>query len=124
MGDLATARRELAAAVATAIGATGYPSPPPSLVPPCAVVMPGAGYVVGPLTGCAYAMAVTLRLVTDVHESAGGYDALDELLEAALGAVGRYQAVAVAAVDYGGSKYLVADATVTYSVDLGSLARV
>lgn len=118
MSELADARHELADALAAAVGITAYPAPPPSIVVPCAIVIPTVGYIAGPMTGCAYGVVVTVRYVSDVHEQQGAYDALDGYLEAGLVVVDRYSSVSVAAHDYGGSRYLCADATVTYAVDM------
>jgi hypothetical protein len=118
MSELSDARHELAAGLTAAVGITVYPAPPPSIVPPCAIVIPTVGYITGPMTGCAYGAVVTVRYVTDVHEQQGAYDALDAFLEAGLSVVVGYSSVSVAAHDYGGSRYLCADATVAYAVDL------
>lgn len=113
MTALAGWRQALASRVGTATGLEAFAYPPPSLVPPCVVILPGANYVTGPRrTGCLVDVSVVVRLVTDVHESSGAFDHVDELLVAALEVLPAFGAVNVGARTYGDSRYWTADITV------------
>lgn len=115
-------RLELAGRLAAATGLEAFAYPPPSLVPPCVVVLPGANYVTGPRrTACLVDTSVVVRLVTDVHESSGAFDHVDELLVAALEALPSFGAVNIGARTYGDSRYWVADITVNETAALERL---
>ena len=119
MTALTTWRVELAARLAGATGLEAYAYPPPSIVPPCVVVIPGANYVTGPRrTGCLVDTSVVVRLVSDVHESAGAFEPVDELITAALEALPAFDVVNVGARTYGDVRYWVADITVNETAAL------
>lgn len=110
-------RVELAGRLADATGLDVFAYPPPTLVPPCVVLMPGAGYVSGPRrTGCLVGTQVVARLVTDVHESGGAFEHVDDLLSACLEALPSFAVVNVAARPYANALYWCADITVTETV--------
>ena len=112
-------RRDLAARLATATGWAAFDHPPPSLVPPCVVLLIGADYIGGPRrTGCLVDVAVTVRLVSDITEAAGLYDALDDAITAALDVIAAFDTVGVSARTYGDNRYLCADITVTDTAPL------
>lgn len=114
MSALASWRLELAGRLAAATGLEAFAYPPPSLVPPCVVLLPGANYVQGPRrTGCLVDVSLVARLVTDVHESSGAFDAVDELVIAALEALPSFSVVNIGARTYADSRYWCADITVT-----------
>lgn len=136
MGYLVDARHGAAAALEAAFAATPgftvYPSPPPSPVPPCAMILPGNDYLPPPVpysgrqgpTPCSFTVAAVVRLVTDVHTPADAYDDLDDLVETALAALGRWQRVDTGlARDIAGTTYLTADIHVTYTADRPALVR-
>lgn len=113
MSALTDWRRALTDRVATATGLAGFDHPPPSITPPCVVCLVGADYVTGPRrTGCVVDTRVTIRLVSEVLESAGVYDDLDDLIVAALAMLPDFQTVNVAARQYGESRWMVADIVV------------
>jgi hypothetical protein len=121
MNPLTDWRAALAARLGAATGLEAWSYPPPSIVPPCVVVLPGVDYVTGRRTGCQLAAQVTVRLVTDVHESSGAFEHVDELICAALEALPSFTAVTVAADTYGNARYWCADITVTDSVPFDPL---
>jgi hypothetical protein len=106
--------RRVTAAVSTVDAPWGeFAYPPPSLTPPAVVVLVGANYVTGPRrTGCLLDTEVTVRLVTDVHESGGAFESLDAAVEAALGALVSFATVNVGARTYGESRWWCADIVV------------
>ena len=111
---LASWRLELASRLAAATGLEAFSYPPPSLVPPCVVLLPGANYVSGPRrTGCLVDVSLVARLVTDVHESSGAFDDVDRLVIAALEVLPSFETVSIGARSYGDSRYWCADITVT-----------
>ena len=114
MTALTTWRTALAGRLAAATGLEAWSYPPPSIVPPCVILLIGANYVTGPRrTGCLVDTSVVARLVTDVHESGGAFDHVDELIVAALEALPSFTVVNVGARTYGDSRYWCADITVT-----------
>ena len=121
MTALTAWRLDVAARVGTATGLDAFAYPPPSLVPPCVVVLVGANYVTGPRrTGCLVDTSVVVRIVTDVHESGGAFDSVDDYLVAALEVLPAFGAVNVGARTYGDSRYWCCDITVdeTAAIDL------
>jgi len=119
MSALVDWRYGLADRLAAATGLHAYPSPPPQVVPPCVVLLPGFNYVAGPRrTGCLVDVQVVARLVTDVQESAGAFDHVDDLLIMALEALPSFSAVNVGARTYGDGRYWCADITVTETAPL------
>jgi hypothetical protein len=136
MGTLSEARHAVAAVLEAGFAAlptfTVYPSPPPQPVPPCAMILPGNDYLPpavaysghqGP-TACAYTVAVIVRLVTDVHEPSGAFDALDDLVETALATLGRWGRVDTGlSRDIAGTSWLTADIHVTYTAERAALIR-
>lgn len=115
-------RVDLAGRVTAAVSTLDKPwgqfaYPPPSLTPPCVVVLVGADYVTGPRrTGCLVDVRVVVRLVTDVHESGGAFGDLDDAVTAALGVLPGFGAVNVGARTYGESRWWCADITVDDTV--------
>jgi hypothetical protein len=119
MTALTAWRVDVAARLAAATGLEAFAYPPPSLVPPCVVLLPGANYVSGPRrTGCLVDVSLVARLVTDVHESSGAFDHVDELVYAALEALPSFAVVNIGARTYGDSRYWCADITVTETAAL------
>src|SRR5262249_45884508 len=114
MNGLTDWRYGLASRLATATGYAAFAYPPPSITPPAVIVLIGANYVIGPRrTGCLVDTTVTVRLVTDVHESSGAFDDLDEVLMAALEVLPSFDTVTVSARTYGESRWWCADVIVT-----------
>lgn len=112
-------RVELAGRVAAATGFAPFAYPPPSLTPPAVVLLIGANYVTGPRrTGCLVDTSVTVRLVTDVHESGGAFEDLDDAVMAALEVLPAFTTVNVGARTYGESRWWCADITVDEHVQI------
>lgn len=106
-------RSELAARVGAATGLTAIAYPPPSITPPCVVLLVGSNYVTGPRrTGCVVDVSVTVRLVSDVAENAGAFDDVDGLIERALSVLAGFTTINVAARTYGNARYWCADITI------------
>jgi hypothetical protein len=110
-------REDLLTRVTGATGWGGFDHPPPSLTPPCVVILVGPGYVTGPRrTACLVDVRVIVRLVTDVHESGGAFGSLDDALLAALTVLPAFANVDVGARTYGESRWWCADITVDETV--------
>ena len=117
---------DLAARLSAATGLEAYPYPPPSLIPPCVVLLPGVNYVAGPRrTGCVVDVEITARIVSDVHESSGAFAQVDDLVCSALEVLSSFTAVNIGARNYGDARFWCADITVTETapIERTTLAR-